>query len=110
MKITIKSKFLTAEMVKAGYKKGRIDAKNIRFEEFDGKAKLVIPIVFNVDGIAETVEYVPNKTMHRAIIEAYGDDSDNLDGKELNFSVTKVNFQGKMVDSVVVTPEKEGGV
>lgn len=104
MNIAPKSKYLSAQMIKDGYTKGYIESKEIRFEDFKGKDKLVLPVVFNINGTAESVDYVPNKTMHAIITKAYGIDSDDLDGKELTFSITQVHYEGKMVDSIVAIP------
>lgn len=105
MEITIKSAHLTAEMVKSKYKEGHVNSKDIKLEKFDDVEKWVIPVTFNIGGTAEEIEYIPNKTMLRELLEAWGSESNDWDGQKIKFSTTKLMFQGKMVDSIVAEPE-----
>ena len=104
-KITIKSNYLTSRMVKDGYKDGFVQAENIREEKFDKGDKWVIPLLFKVDGKEEVVEYVPNKTMLKEILNTWGSESNQWDGMKLTFSIIKVPYQGNIVDSIMATPE-----
>lgn len=105
VEIMIPSSRLTAEMVKKKFKEGHVNAKGIRTEKFNEEDKWVIPVVFNIEGEASEIDYIPNKTMLKELLKAWGSESDSWDGLKINFSTMKVNFQGSLVDSIAVEPE-----
>ena len=65
-------------------------------------------IILHVDGVKKPV--VVNATNANALIEAWGDETDDWAGKSIRLSKTKVVFNGSRIDSIKITPvvENEG--
>lgn len=86
--------FLKAETVKT-LKTKTVTIDSINNTDFrDGSSKPTI----SFKEIKHTL--VLNRTNAEILAEALGDETENWSGKKIRLSVTKVPFQGKMVDSI----------
>lgn len=59
-------------------------------------------IILHVDGLKKPL--VVNATNATALIEAWGDETDDWAGKSIRLSKTKVMFNGARIDSIKITP------
>lgn len=74
----------------------RVTIDKITMEDIGGESKLILYFEGKEKGI------VLNKTNANAISFAYGDDTDNWQGGELDIYPTMVDFQGKQVAAIRV--------
>ena len=85
-------------------KNSKLSNKNImitkvRSEIFKEKSKLVL-------GFAETEYELPlNVTNTKILIEKFGSDTDKWQNKLIQLIVTKTNYQGSFVDSILINAD-----
>ncbi len=68
--------------------------------EFDDKEKLVLEF----DECEQTLPL--NKTNAMALVELYGDDTDDWTGKRVTLHRERVNYQGKLVNAIRLSKPK----
>ena len=98
------SSYLSAQSVRSQ----ELTGKNYKItssvaEEFGPTQRKVVLGFENLDK-----ELALNKTNATILADAWGKDFSLWVGKELQFMLTKVNYQGNLVDSVVVVPQSAG--
>lgn len=76
----------------------------VTMEDLDDGAKLVASFTDN------NQKLVLNKTNGGILIELYGDETDNWEGKPIALYRTKVDYQGKRVDAIRIRDTKPGAV
>lgn len=59
-------------------------------------------MVIGLEGVERGI--VANRTNREAIVEAYGDDTDGWIGKSVRLDITKVMFEGRRTNSILLTP------
>ena len=97
--MNINEAFPSGKFLKSDDLQGRIvklKIASLTYEKIGTDNKLVMYFVGKEKGM------VLNKTNARTIADAYGNDTDNWTGGEINVFSMKVDFQGKLVDGLRV--------
>ena len=81
---------------------GDVEVRKIKPD--DTKEKMIVHFVDEED------VFVLNVTNANILRDAYGDDTDDWKGKELQLLPVKRNFRGKMVDAIEVRPTGQGNL
>lgn len=73
----------------------------VKSEEIREKQKLAI----GFEGVEKLL--IVNKSNRTDLSDAFGDETDNWIGESVKFTITKVMFEGKRVNSITIEPQTD---
>jgi hypothetical protein len=97
-------KLLSAKVVKDDMIEGKhLTIEGVRVQAFEEREKLALSF--------DEIDYdmVLNATNTKILAAEFGHESDRWIGKKILLLLSKTNFQGSLVDTVVIKPVKEAG-